>query len=289
MKTNKYLSNDQKIPVHQWTNGSEHVSIVRCVGQDGKTYCGFQNPLEVGATLIVPDQWEPIWGPQPAIWRPGWIPDHQCGGGIHGWAWGIATGDGKEPDWTAIWQVYECKPGDVIGDVDGMKVKFRTGILRYSGDWQGVNHYVLAGQMAWVFHNARGSASNSGDNGSASNSGDNCSASNSGANGSASNSGARGSASNSGYRGSASNSGDNGSASNSGDRGSASNSGSKGSASNSGANGSASNSGDNGSASNSGDNGSASNSGYNGSAKSLMSATAAISTGFDSRVMAEIG
>ena len=167
MNTSEYLSNDQKIPVHQWTNGSEHVLIVRCVGQDGKTYGGFQNPLEVGATLIVPDQWEPIWGPQPDTWRPGWIPDHRCGGGIHGWAWGIAIGDGKDPNWTGIWQVYECKPDDVIGDVKGAKVKFRTGILRYSGDWQGVNHYVLAGQMAWVFHNASGSASNSGASGSA--------------------------------------------------------------------------------------------------------------------------
>ena len=82
---------------------------------------------------------------------------------------------------------------------------------------------------------ARGSASNSGDNGSASNSGNN---------GSASNSGDWGSASNSGYSGSASNSGDSGSASNSGDSGSASNSGDWGSASNSGYRGSASNSGD---------------------------------------------
>jgi hypothetical protein len=196
--------NPDLIPIHQWTDGNGEVLVVRCLSLDGKSYGGFQNPLEVGALLKSPETWDVAWGPQPDEWRGGGIRDQKCGGGIHGWPWAIGLGDGKGPDWRGLWQVYGVKPDDVIGDVEGVKCKFvGDGILRYSGDWHGASMFVLKGQMAWAFHNSQGSASNSGDSGSASNSG---------YSGSASNSGYSGSASNSGYRGSASNSGDSGSA-----------------------------------------------------------------------------
>ena len=202
---------DERIPVHQWTDGSGDVLILRFVAHDGSSWKGFKSPVVVGETLTAPDAWDTAWGEQPEEWRGGWIADKRCGGGIHGWPWGIGIGDGKEPEWDALWQVYAVKPEDIVADVgDGPKCKFRSGVLRYSGDWHGAAMFIMSGQMAWTFHNSSGSASNSGDRGSASNSGSRGSASNSGDSGSASNSGSRGSASNSGYRGSASNSGSRG-------------------------------------------------------------------------------
>src|SRR5436190_20935787 len=153
-----------------------------------------------------------------SVTAPDWRPDTTCGGGIHGWPWGIGLGDGKDPDWQALWQVYSVKPELLIGEVGGgPKCKFETGVLRYVGDWHGAMNYILAGQMAWAFKVSEGAASNSGTRGAASNSGTRGAASNSGYQGAASNSGTRGAASNSGDYGAASNSGDYGAASNSGD------------------------------------------------------------------------
>ena len=211
---------DKKIPVHQWTNGSGEVLVVRFVSKEGKSYGDFQHPMKVGETVTAPD----------------WDSAMKCGGGIHGWPWAIGLGEGKECEWNALWQVYSVRPEDIVGGEGDLlaKAKFRTGMLRFMGHWADATNFVLSGQMAWVFHNSSGSASNSGYSGSASNSGYSGCAIALGIEGSASNSGSRGSASNSGYRGSASNSGYSGSASNSGYSGSASNSGDNGSASNSG-------------------------------------------------------
>ncbi len=162
-------------PVYQWTNNSSEVLILRFADREGKAYQGFQHPMEVGQAVTAPD-----WNAAPV-----------CGGGIHGWPWGIGIGDGKEPDWSALWQVYGVDPADIVGEIEtGAKCKFRTGTLRYKGDWHGATNFILSGQMNWAFHASRGAASNSGDRGAASNSGD------------------RGAASNSGYRGAALSSGE---------------------------------------------------------------------------------
>jgi len=138
----------EKTPVHQWTNGGDEVLVVRFVSKDGKSYGDFQHPMKVGESVAAPD----------------WKPDMNCGGGIHGWPWAIGLGEGKECDWTALWQVYSVNPKDIVGgdgDLKG-KAKFRTGTLKFLGHWQGAADFVLKGQMAWVFHNSSGSASNSG-------------------------------------------------------------------------------------------------------------------------------
>ena len=193
--------------IHEWTNADGNVFVLRFSNKDGKSYNGFQHPTEVGEMVTAPD----------------WTATTDCGGGIHGWPWGIGIGDGKEPEWGALWQVYAVKPADIISNVgSGPKCKFRTGELVYAGDWHGAMQYILPGQMKWAFEISEGAASNSGYQGAASNSGDY---------GAASNSGTRGAASNSGYQGAASNSGDQGAASNSGYQGAASNSGDYGAAS----------------------------------------------------------
>jgi len=132
------------IPVHQWTNGGEDVLVLRFVGKDGKSYNGFQHPLVIGESVTAPD-----WNPAPI-----------CGGGIHGWAWGIGMGEGKDPDWDALWQVYACRPEDITGEIEhGQKVKFRTGRLVFLDTWNKAISFVLSGQVAWVAQVARGSAS----------------------------------------------------------------------------------------------------------------------------------
>ena len=167
------------IAIYQWTDANGKVLVLRFSDKDGKAYGGFQHPLIVGETVTAPD----------------WTPTTECGGGIHGWPWGIGLGDGKEPEWDALWQVYSVDPAKLIGEAGwGPKCKFETGELVFSGDWHGAMQFILPGQMKWAFEISEGAASNSG---------------------------TRGAASNSGTRGAASNSGDYGAASNSGDYGAA--------------------------------------------------------------------
>jgi hypothetical protein len=163
------------IPVHQWTNGGNEVLVVRFVSQDGKSYGGFQHPMIVGETVTAPD----------------WKANCNCGGGIHAWPWALGLGEGKDCDWTALWQVYGVKPEDIMqGEPELIgKVKFRAGVLRFVGKWWEATNYVLSGQMAWVHHSAWGSASSTGWRGSASSTGAMGSASSTGWSGSASSTG----------------------------------------------------------------------------------------------------
>ena len=134
-----------KTPVHQWTNDDGEVLFLRFSNNDGKAHGGFQHPLKIGATVTAPD-----WNPQPV-----------CGGGIHGWPWGIGLGSGKDPDWNALWQVYGVSNLDEISsEIDGQpKCKFRAGILRFAGDWHAAMLFVLEGQKAWVEHFADNASS----------------------------------------------------------------------------------------------------------------------------------
>jgi len=78
------------IPSHQWTNGGTEVLVLRFVNRDGKSYGDFQHPMKVGEVVTAPD-----WNTKP-----------DCGGGIHGWPWGLSMGEGKDSEWSALWQVY---------------------------------------------------------------------------------------------------------------------------------------------------------------------------------------
>ena len=101
---------------HQWTNGGSEVLILRYCNADESSYGGFIHPLTVGETVTAPD----------------WKAAAECGGGIHGWPWGLSLGSGKEPDWSATWQVYGVLPADIV-DLGG-SCKFRTGTLRHAGN-----------------------------------------------------------------------------------------------------------------------------------------------------------
>ena len=118
---------------HEWTDASGHVLVLRFADKDGKSYNGFQHPMTVGDVVTAPD----------------WSTRAECGCGIHGWPWGIGIGEGKDPDWSELWQVYAVNPKDGIVSLDG-KIKFRTGRLAYMGDWQGAVNFLLPGQIAWT-------------------------------------------------------------------------------------------------------------------------------------------
>ncbi|MDP3718812.1 MAG: hypothetical protein Q8T13_13690, partial [Acidobacteriota bacterium] len=189
---------DPKTPIHQWTNGGSRVLILRC-GEVG--YNGFQWPTTVGATVVAPD------------------PDRRpvCGGGLHGWPWGLAFGEGKEPDWTVKWLVFAADPADVILLEGKVKCVGPVEIV-HVGSMLTAWNFVLAGQMAWSHYYADGApASSSGDGAPASSSGDGAPASSSGTRAPASSSGDGAPASSSGTRAPASSSGDGAPASSSGD------------------------------------------------------------------------
>jgi hypothetical protein len=138
------------VPRHQWTHTGAEVLILKCVERSGQTYGGFQWPLTAGAAVAAPD----------------WEPTAECGHGLHGWPWGFAIGDGKEPEWAATWLVFGAVPAEVV-DLGG-KVKAKAGTVRYVGDWSGALEFILPGQMAWVHQAAMGAASATGARGAAS-------------------------------------------------------------------------------------------------------------------------
>lgn len=100
----------EQIMPHRWTHSGDEVLILKCVDSDGISYGGFKWPLEVGATVEAPD----------------WNDRAECGGGLHGWPWGLAMGDGKDPDWSGKWIVFSAKPEEVI-DLGG---KCKAAVVR---------------------------------------------------------------------------------------------------------------------------------------------------------------
>src|SRR3990167_3993076 len=224
------------IDIHQWTHTGDDVLIVKCVGAGGVTYGDFVWPLTVGAEVIAPD----------------WRADAECGGGLHGWPWGLSIGDGKEPDWSAPpWLVFAAKPTDVV-DLGG-KVKARCGRVVYVGDWQGATNHVLSGQIAWVLQRTANAAKRS-----------------KGERGAASATGERGAASATGWSGAASATGERGAASATGESGAASATGWRGAASATGWS------------------GAASATGWSGAASATGESSAAVVTGIDGRAKAGV-
>ncbi|MGP8268925.1 MAG: hypothetical protein ACLQLH_02560, partial [Terracidiphilus sp.] len=147
------------IPVHQWTHDGDEVLVVRFATKDGKSSSArlvkgqtvhaepFRHPMAIGEKVTAPD-----WDPRPV-----------CGGGIHAWPWAMSLGAGKDPEWDALWQVYGVKPDDIVPVENDGKIKFRTGILRFLGTWNGAIDFVLKGQMAWVFQASQGKGHATGD------------------------------------------------------------------------------------------------------------------------------
>ena len=167
---------------HQWTHDVDKVLVIKCVSHDMKSYGGFQWPES---------------GPVEA---PDWNGKAECGGGLHGWAWGLSVGDGMSPDYQAKWLVFSADPRDVI-DLGG-KVKCKKADVIMCGTYLECYLRVLPGQIAWT--QQRGAASATGLSGAASATGLSGAASATGWSGAASATGWSGAASATGWRGAAS-------------------------------------------------------------------------------------
>ena len=185
---------------HQWTHDVDKVLVIKCVSHDMKSYGGFQWPES---------------GPVEA---PDWNGKAECGGGLHGWAWGLSVGDGMSPDYQAKWLVFSADPRDVI-DLGG-KVKCKKADVIMCGTYLECYLRVLPGQIAWT--QQRGAASATGLSGAASATGWRGAASATGESGAASATGLSGAASATGERGAASATGLSGAASATGLSGAAS-------------------------------------------------------------------
>ena len=157
----------------QFTNKDGFVLLVKCLNRDGTGYGGFEWPKA---------------GP---VENPHWSRTPNCdSGGLFGWAWGMVTSEGKDPDACAPWLVFRAKPENII-EVSGKQkvVPGEDGSLPevvYYGTQAGAMNFTHEGRMAYVSECSMGSASQNGDNGSASQHGDNGSASQTGFCGSAS-------------------------------------------------------------------------------------------------------
>ncbi|MDE1971469.1 MAG: hypothetical protein KGI50_07895 [Patescibacteria group bacterium] len=99
--------------------------VLRCNASDMSSYGGFIWP-GVGQVAECPD----------------WVPDTECGNGLHGWLYG--HGDSSTSEYVGIpdakWLVVEVNEEDII-DL-GRKVKFPRGIVRYVGDKAGATGYL---------------------------------------------------------------------------------------------------------------------------------------------------
>ena len=133
------MTKQSAIPPHQWTYNGDRVLILKCVNADMTSYGGFVWP-ESGT--VRPDKFsrEPT-----------------CeSGGLFGWPWGLALGDGKEPVYAGKWIVFSAHPDDVI-DCGG-KCKAipnddelgRTIEVVFVGEWQKALEFIRDGHIAWV-------------------------------------------------------------------------------------------------------------------------------------------
>lgn len=181
------MENSLVIPIHKWTHDGVEVLILKCVNIDGTSYGGFRWPFVVGSVVEAPD----------------WNDELKCGGGLHGWPWGLSIGTGKKPSWFGAWLVFGVLPVDVCNISLG-KVKARRGIIRYVGDWGSALSFVLPGQIAWIQSVCGGAASATGSRGAVSATGSRDAVSATGCRGAASATGDYGAASATGIGGAAS-------------------------------------------------------------------------------------
>jgi hypothetical protein len=124
-----------KVEPHNWTDGGDRVLILRRINADGTSYGGFNG-----------------WGEQSTINNVvachDWSPRNKCGGGLHGWPWGMGLGDGH--DYSIIddrWLVIAARPEDVVGELEGgHKCKAREVVKLYDGPFAGAWAMINGGR-----------------------------------------------------------------------------------------------------------------------------------------------
>jgi hypothetical protein len=98
--------------------------VLRTCNPDGTSYNGFKWPTS---------------GP---VECPDWDPAPRCGHGLHGLLWAEGNAGHLGSDAKAIWQVVEVDTDSIV-KIDSDKVKFRSGIVVYSGNRNDALQMVL--------------------------------------------------------------------------------------------------------------------------------------------------
>ena len=119
-------------PVHQWTHDGDRVLIVKNTRPEGDAHDDF------------------TWPESGVVVAPDWNPEPTCGGGLHGWPWGVCIGCGKEPDYDGRWYVLAAKPEDVVVVGAAHKVKAREVEIILCGTFHDAMQHTLAGRIAWT-------------------------------------------------------------------------------------------------------------------------------------------
>lgn len=126
-----------RIPLCRWTHDGDEVLFVKCVEADLSSHNGFKWP--VSGEVEAPD----------------WDAAPQCGNGLHGWPWGIGVGIGKEPSPHAL--VFAAPPDSVV-EIEPGKCKVPRARVVYVGTLAECMRVTMPGRIAWIEHNAEGSA-----------------------------------------------------------------------------------------------------------------------------------
>ena len=166
-------TNSQTAPFvepHQWTNGGDKVLILRRCNPDGTSSHGFTWKMNVGDVNESPD----------------WDETCKCGGGLHGWPWGMGLGQGSDFDIIHdTFLVLAASPQDVVGNIGGQwKCKVRVASVVESGSFGKCWDYIQKGRDLLICQMAssgdRSTAASSGDSSTAASSGDSSTAASSG-------------------------------------------------------------------------------------------------------------
>jgi len=206
---------------HAWTDGGEKVLILRRINRDGTSN---SKRLKDGIPVEdVPFAWPD--GTGCIVTADDWDPSCRCGGGLHGWPWGMGLGDGC--DYSLIddrWLVLEALPQDVIGGLrEGWKCKCRQATKIYDGSFSGAWSLINGGRhrlieaMSKVTPNNSSTAASSGNSSTAASSGNSSKAASSGNYSTAASSGYSSTAASSGNYSKAASLGDYSTAASSGD------------------------------------------------------------------------
>ena len=212
-------TNSQTAPFvepHQWTNGGDKVLILRRCNPDGTSSHGFTWKMNVGDVNESPD----------------WDETCKCGGGLHGWPWGMGLGQGSDFDIIHdTFLVLAASPQDVVGNIGGQwKCKVRVASVVESGSFGKCWDYIQKGRDLLICQMASSgdrstaassgyysTAASSGYCSTAASSGDSSTAASSGDSSTAASSGDSSTAASSGYASKAVSSGDRSTAVSSGD------------------------------------------------------------------------
>lgn len=122
----------------KWTNAAGKIQLVKCIKPDGTTGGGVR-PLVT---------WPAVGGEvTPSDPRR----DGECGGGIHGWPWGLFLGDGARPDYSTDWLVIECDPQDIYC-IGGKCKCVGPCTVVYRGQWWGAMEYTQHERTQLIQH-----------------------------------------------------------------------------------------------------------------------------------------